>query len=116
MHITFLSVSFESESVIKKFRQTNRLSYSQIADPLTLSWRRPLSYRNQSIDLLRIDLFLCDNSLRHERVNMGPNTEPYGTPDNKVLQKFLFNFKNLNGIKHINPRFALSYLWEHKFK
>ena len=37
---------------------------------LTLSWRRPLSYRNQSIDLLHksIDWFLYDNGLRHERV------------------------------------------------
>ena len=35
-----------------------------------LSWRRPLSYRNQSIDLLRksMDWFLYDNGLRHERV------------------------------------------------
>ena len=38
---------------------------------LTLSWRRPLSYRNQSIDLQSksVDWFLYDNSLRHERVN-----------------------------------------------
>ena len=38
---------------------------------LTLSRRRPLSYRNQSIDLLRksIDWFLYHNGLRHERVN-----------------------------------------------
>ena len=37
---------------------------------LTLSWRRPLSYRNLSIDLLRksMDWLLFDNSLRHERV------------------------------------------------
>ena len=37
---------------------------------LTLSWRRPLSYRNQSIDLLgkSMDWFLYDNGLRHERV------------------------------------------------
>ena len=33
---------------------------------LTLSWRRPLSYRNQSIDLLS-KWFLYDNGLRHER-------------------------------------------------
>ena len=35
-----------------------------------LSWWRPLSYRNQSIDLLRksMDWFLYDNGLRHERV------------------------------------------------
>ena len=36
---------------------------------LTLSWRRSLSYRNQSIDLLR-NKFLYDNGLRHERVNI----------------------------------------------
>ena len=38
---------------------------------LTLSWRRLLSYRNQSSDLLSksMDCFLYDNGLRHERVN-----------------------------------------------
>ena len=38
---------------------------------LTLSWRRPLSYRNQSIDLLckLMDWFLYDNGLHHQRVN-----------------------------------------------
>ena len=38
---------------------------------LTLSWRKPLSYRNQSIDLLckSMDLLLYDNGPRHERVN-----------------------------------------------
>ena len=38
--------------------------------PLILSWRRPLSYRNQSIDLLckSMDWFLYDNALHHERV------------------------------------------------
>ena len=37
---------------------------------LTLSWRRPLSYRKQSIDLLpkSMDWFLYDKGLRHERV------------------------------------------------
>ena len=37
---------------------------------LNLSWRRPLSYRNQSIDLLykSMDWFLYDNGLRHERI------------------------------------------------
>ena len=39
---------------------------------LTLSWQRPLLYRNQSIDLLckSMDWFLYDNALRHERVNL----------------------------------------------
>ena len=37
---------------------------------LTLSWRRPLSYRNQSIDLLckSMNWFLYDNGPSHERV------------------------------------------------
>ena len=37
---------------------------------LTLSWRRPSSYRNQSIDLLHksMDWFLYDNGFRHEKV------------------------------------------------
>ena len=39
---------------------------------LTLSWQRPLSYRNQSIDLLRksMDWFLYDNGLSHEKVKL----------------------------------------------
>ena len=42
---------------------------------LTLSWRRPLSYTNQSTDLLCIlmDWFLYDNSLRYEIVKDKPN-------------------------------------------
>ena len=38
---------------------------------LTLSRRRPLSYRNQCIDLLRklVEWFLYDSDLRLERVN-----------------------------------------------
>ena len=39
---------------------------------LTLSWKRPLSYSNQSIDLQSklMDWFLYDNGLRHERVKV----------------------------------------------
>ena len=38
---------------------------------LALSWRRPLSYRNQSINLQSksMDWFLYDNGFRHERAN-----------------------------------------------
>ena len=41
-----------------------------LSNSLTLSWRRPYSYRNQSTDSLRnsMDWFLYDDSLRHERV------------------------------------------------
>ena len=35
--------------------------------PLTLSWRRSLSYRNQSSDL-QMNWSLCDRDRRHERV------------------------------------------------
>ena len=40
--------------------------------PLNLLWRRPLPYRNQSIDLQSksIDWFLYDNGLRHERMTI----------------------------------------------
>ena len=40
---------------------------------LILSWRRLISYRNQSIDVRSksMDWFLFDIGLRHERVNKG---------------------------------------------
>ena len=43
---------------------------------LTLSWWRPLSYRNQSINLQSksVDWFLYDNGFRHERVNADVTT------------------------------------------
>ena len=42
---------------------------------LTLSWQRPSSYTNQSIDLLwkSMDRFLYDNGLHHERVKKRHN-------------------------------------------
>ena len=44
-------------------------SYSAIGTPLTFSWRRRLSYRNQSIDLQSKSMdWLYDNDFRHERV------------------------------------------------
>ena len=47
----------------RKSSGVNELIYLNRIIFLTLSWRRPISYRNQSIDL-----FLYDNDLRHERV------------------------------------------------
>ena len=48
----------------------NGIRLSQMNLFLTLSRRRPLSYRNQSINLLckSMDWFLYDNGLRLERV------------------------------------------------
>ena len=46
-----------------------KYEYDLICD-LIVSWRRPLSYRNQSNDLesKSMDWFLYDRDLRHERV------------------------------------------------
>ena len=56
---------------------------------LTLSWRRSLSYRNQSTDLLRksMDWFLYDNGLRHEKV------EWPGKRNHCSYEHFDFGFK-----------------------
>ena len=60
------------ESLFKKVADLKRQTPTQVFSSLTLSWRRPLSYNNQSIDLLckSMDWFLYDNGLRHERVNL----------------------------------------------
>ena len=44
--------------------------FTEMRNVLTLSRQRPISYRNQSIDLLckSMDWFLYDISLRHERI------------------------------------------------
>ena len=48
--------------------------HSVCINPVTLSWRGPLSFRNQSIDLQSksMDWFLYDNGLLHERVKCQP--------------------------------------------
>ena len=55
---------------INKKPLENHRKNQNIINSLTLSRRRPLSYRNQYIDLLRksMDWFLYDNGLRLERV------------------------------------------------
>ena len=60
---------------------------------LTLSWWRPISYRNQSIDLWSksMDWFLYDNSLRHESVKC-----PHSLVSNPESTKMSFSlFQNL---------------------
>ena len=55
---------------------------------LTFSWRRSLSYRNQSIDLLckSMEWFLYDRYLRHERVK-----QPFSSKISKKYLKSLFS-------------------------
>ena len=64
-----LIIKKKGRIMIKKSKLIN--TEVLISKALTLSWWRPLSYRNQFIDLLRksMDWFLYDNGLRHERVN-----------------------------------------------
>ena len=60
----------------------------------TLSWQRPLSYRNQSIHLLckSMDWFLYDNGIRHECVKMGKNEEKLWAQHILWSSKILFCF------------------------
>ena len=61
----------ESFSYHNIFSQLNTTLYLDwLNSLLTLWWRQPLSYWNQSIHLLRksMDWFLYDNGCRHERV------------------------------------------------
>ena len=62
--LNFNSLSANPTNWSNTLKTIRRLMY------LTLSWRRPLSYRNKSIALLRksMDWFLYDNRLRHDRV------------------------------------------------
>ena len=67
------------QSITKKFNTyelwslpSNMKFHTTYIDRLTLSWRRPLPCRIQSIDLLckSMDWILHDNGLRHERVKV----------------------------------------------
>ena len=64
-----------------------------LAQP-TLSWRRPLSYRIQFIDLLckSMDWFLYDKDLRHERVKWW--LQNLGTCQSSMMELFTKVVKN----------------------
>ena len=63
---------FGKNFISKRHEKSESLYLSDISKKafLTLSRRRPLSYRNQSINLQNrsMDWFLYDNGLRHESV------------------------------------------------
>ena len=63
---------------------------------LTLSWWRPLPYRNQSTDLLRksMDWLLYDNGVRHERVKMGKKWRKMLSPTYSLKFKNIILFLN----------------------
>ena len=82
---------------------------------LTLSWRKPLSNRNQSIDLLckSMDWFLYDNGLRHERVNYFTNLSGKICVGVSFFQKKSRRLKVSNFIKRKRLRhscFSLSFV------
>ena len=65
---------------------------------LTLSWRRPLSYRNQSIDLpsKSLDWFLYVNGLRYERVkDIFVGTIIIGVMITKINKDVIFDLNTL---------------------
>ena len=72
-----------------------------ISASLTLSWRRPLSYRNQSIDLQSKSMawFLYDNGLRHERVNFN-SFHSYKKSRKISFEKFIFQVRNFQFYKN----------------
>ena len=74
----------------------------------TLSWQRPLSYRNHSIDLQSklMDWFLYDNGLCHERGKFEKRLS-------FVLQGFLLKFC-IFLLNHYCFLFAFSMFWVHK--
>ena len=74
---------------------------------LTLSWRRPLSYRNRSIDLRSksMDCLLYDNGLRHEIVKeIWANS--YISMGNRISWNSLFNPLSANPTKWSNSVFG----------
>ena len=64
----------ETKTVCKNTTQRNYIIFNETLNSFLTG---PLSYRNQSIDLLSksMDWFLYDNSLRHERVNFSLNLD-----------------------------------------
>ena len=71
-----ISITYENSIFASKENADNTVSnlYNKksqnISTSLTLSWRRSLTYRNQSINLQSklLNWFLYDRELRHERV------------------------------------------------
>ena len=61
---------------------------------LTLSWRRSLSYRNQSIDLQgkSMDWFIHDNGFRHKRVKADSPLFPTVISQEQYWQNPVFEF------------------------
>ena len=79
---------------------------------LTLSRRRPLSYRNQSIDYLRksVDWFLYDNDLRLERVKYNSRLYVFVFPGLRIFS----STKSIN-LKHQNS-FTCFFYEQHFYK
>ena len=75
----------------------------------TLSWRRPLSYRNQSIDLRSksMDWFLYDNGLRHERVNIFDIELRFLSGSPAGIYLFKFNNGNTKTLRKICSKLTI---------
>ena len=94
--------------IFRKFiisKNENHFSYKskiQKTTKLTLSWRRPISYRNQSIDFRSksMDWFLYYIGLRHERVN---HQVQINKPDLKrIFTALLVEWRNVRVLAHMS--------------
>ena len=65
-----LDSSFSERSQTKRLKKFSTVKRYLYYLPLALSWRRSLSYKNHSTDLLckSMDWFLYDSDLQHERI------------------------------------------------
>ena len=87
------------------FRVKNMEESWLLSTPMSLSWRRPLSYRNQSIDLLdkSTDWSLYDNGPRHERVNA--NTPTLKTRETKTQRELdIVTDEMTNTLEHFEKK------------
>ena len=81
---------------------------------LTLSWRRPLSYRNQSIDLQSKSMswFLYDNVLRHERVKKKISSQQIFTCSKSTIETLEKSVWNMFKVYNENTkRKSLTSFW-----
>ena len=89
----------------KKFR--NNFAWSILQTPLTLSWWRSLSYRNQSIDMQSksMDWFLYDRHQRNERVKWNRVQSvyisgPHNIQKHQNKQKLKHNCRRIFSVKY----------------
>ena len=98
-------ISFISQIWLTHWKRKNEKKIFWLYFDLTLSWRRPLPHRNQSIDLFckSVDWFLHDNGPRQERVKTN-----FKKQKSKFWNSF-FDFKSKNEFQKVLSFFNFCY-------